>query len=36
MKKLGALAVIPKPFDPQELGNQIKHILKTAGKLYPG
>jgi len=33
MKKLGALAVITKPFDPERLGSQIKAILKTAGKI---
>jgi CheY-like chemotaxis protein len=33
MKKLGALAVITKPFDPAKLGEQIKSILKSAGKL---
>jgi len=33
MKKLGALAVITKPFDPERLGTQIKNILLTAGKL---
>jgi CheY-like chemotaxis protein len=33
MKKLGALAVITKPFDPAKLSSQIKKILKTAGKL---
>ncbi|MDP3509953.1 MAG: response regulator [Candidatus Melainabacteria bacterium] len=31
MKKLGALAVITKPFDPLKLSAQIKDILKTAG-----
>jgi len=31
MKKLGALAVITKPFDPIKLSDQIKDILKTAG-----
>lgn len=31
MKKLGALAVITKPFDPLRLSDQIKTILKTAG-----
>jgi len=35
MKKLGALAVITKPFDPVKLSDQIKEILKTAGKLGP-
>jgi two-component system alkaline phosphatase synthesis response regulator PhoP len=35
MKKLGALAVITKPFDPAKLGSQIKTILRTAGKLVP-
>jgi CheY-like chemotaxis protein len=35
MKKLGALAVITKPFDPAKLGSQIEDILKTAGKLDP-
>ncbi len=33
MRKLGALAVITKPFDPAKLGNQIKDILKTHGKM---
>ena len=33
MKKLGALAVITKPFDPARLSDQIKGILKSAGKL---
>jgi CheY-like chemotaxis protein len=33
MKKLGALAVITKPFDPVKLSDQIKTILKSAGKL---
>ncbi len=31
MKKLGALAVITKPFDPLKLSEQIKDILKGAG-----
>jgi hypothetical protein len=31
MKKLGALAVITKPFDPLKLSDQIKEILKAAG-----
>ncbi len=31
MKKLGALAVITKPFDPLKLSDQIKDILKVAG-----
>ncbi|MBU6453011.1 MAG: response regulator [Cyanobacteria bacterium REEB67] len=32
MKKLGALAVITKPFDPERLSDQIKKILRNAGK----
>jgi two-component system OmpR family response regulator len=33
MRKLGALGVITKPFDPERLSDQIKKILRTAGKL---
>jgi len=29
---LGALAVITKPFDPIRLADQIKDILKAAGR----
>jgi len=32
MKQLGALAVITNPFDPIRLADQIKHILKAAGR----
>lgn len=32
MKKLGALAVITKPFDPEKLADQIRKILKNASK----
>lgn len=33
MKKIGALAVITKPFDPLRLGDQINSILTTAGRM---
>jgi CheY-like chemotaxis protein len=33
MKKLGALAVITKPFDPLRLSDQIKEILRSNGFL---
>lgn len=33
MKKLGALAVITKPFDPLRLSDQIKEILRANGFL---
>lgn len=36
MKKLGALAVITKPFDPVRLSDQIKEILRTNGFLHHG
>ena len=32
MKKLGALAVITKPFDPEKLADQIRKILQNASK----
>ncbi|MBX9692876.1 MAG: response regulator [Cyanobacteria bacterium] len=32
MKKLGALAVITKPFDPVKLGDQIREILDNSNR----
>jgi len=34
LKSMGALAVLTKPFDPEQLTNQIREILAAAGRPF--